>query len=179
MVHITFQRSKHAGSLTFIAVGVFRIFNKTVKLFFITRLGVIVLGGFWRYMHAHLLVLSTPRKPVRDFCCLQRTFTSEETSQTFPRALTSISKSSFNQRQKTRVKHVPQPREPVKIEYYIATKHLYKSKLLQYFFLSISSFCWEWNFLLEIYFLRSTSLYNYKYFFSIFIRCICIYFIFV
>lgn len=32
--------------LTFIAVGVFRIFNKTVILFFITQLGVIVRGGF-------------------------------------------------------------------------------------------------------------------------------------
>ena len=128
--HTTFQRSKHTLRLTFIAVGVFRIFNKTVKLFFITRHGVIVLGGFWRYMHAHLLVLSTPRKPVRDFCCLQRTFTSEETSQTFPRALTSISKSSFNQRQRTRVKRVSNHRQLVKIEYYSATKQLWKAKLL-------------------------------------------------
>jgi len=32
--------------LTFIAVGVFRIFNKTVILFFITRLAVIARGGF-------------------------------------------------------------------------------------------------------------------------------------
>lgn len=82
-----------------------------------------MLGGFWRYMHAHLLVLSTPRKHVRDFCCLQRTFTSEERDEPDFSARVDIHfKVVVQSPSKDSSKTRSQPRELVKIEYYCATK---------------------------------------------------------
>lgn len=74
-------------------------------------------------MHAHLLVLSTPRKHVRDFCCLQRTFTSEERDEPDFSARVDIHfKVVVQSPSKDSSKTRSQPRELVKIEYYCATK---------------------------------------------------------
>lgn len=108
--------------LTFIAVGVFRIFNKTVKLFFIIRHGCYRAG---RLLEIYARTLTCPQH-VQKACAWFLLFTknvhirrdeadfSARVDIHFKVVVQSPSKDSSKTRS--------QPRELVKIEYYCATK---------------------------------------------------------
>lgn len=110
--------------LTFIAVGVFRIFNKTVKLFFIIRHGCYRAG---RLLEIYARTLTCPQH-AQKACAWFLLFTKnihirgERDEPDFSARVDIHFKVVVQSPSKDSSKTRSQPRELVKIEYYCATK---------------------------------------------------------